>query len=127
MSEKKKPGLLGYAAVMSVITVVSKLLGLLRDVLVARSYGTNMESVAYVTASRLPTYIFDFVIGGVVTAAFIPVFNSILVKKGKQEAFKFANSYVNFILIATTVIAALGIALAGPLVNLLAPDIDAET
>ena len=31
MSEKKKPGLLGYAAVMSVITVVSKLLGLLRD------------------------------------------------------------------------------------------------
>ena len=127
MSEKKKPGLLGYAAVMSVITVVSKLLGLLRDVLVARSYGTNMESVAYVTASRLPTYIFDFVIGGVVTAAFIPVFNSILVKKGKQEAFKFANSYVNFILIATAVIAALGIALAGPLVNLLAPDIDAET
>lgn len=127
MSEKKKPGLLGYAAVMSVITVVSKLLGLLRDVLVARNYGTNMESVAYVTASRLPTYIFDFVIGGVVTAAFIPVFNSILVKKGKDEAFKFANSYVNFILIATTVITVLGIAFAGPLVNLLAPDISAET
>ncbi|MBQ7474426.1 MAG: murein biosynthesis integral membrane protein MurJ [Clostridia bacterium] len=127
MSEKKKPGLLGYAAVMSVITVVSKLLGLLRDILVARSYGTNMESVAYVTASRLPTYIFDFVIGGVVTAAFIPVFNSILVKKGKDEAFRFANSYVNFILIATTAIAAAGILLAGPLVRVLAPDIDAET
>ena len=93
MSEKKKPGLLGYAAVMSVITVVSKLLGLLRDVLVARNYGTNMESVAYVTASRLPTYIFDFVIGGVVTAAFIPVFNSILVKKGKQEAFHYNSSF----------------------------------
>ena len=127
MSEKKKPGLLGYAAVMSVITVVSKLLGLLRDILVARSYGTNMESVAYVTASRLPTYIFDFVIGGVVTAAFIPVFNSILVNKGKKEAFRFANSYVNFILIATAVIAVVGIALASPLVSLLAPDIDAQT
>ena len=68
MSEKKKPGLLGYAVVMSVITIISKALGLLRDVLVGRNYGTDVAAQAYAAASSLPVMIFDFVIGGVVTA-----------------------------------------------------------
>ena len=58
--------------IMTAATVVAKLLGLIRDVLVAGSYGTGTEAVAYETASRLPILLFDFVIGGVVTAAFIP-------------------------------------------------------
>ena len=126
MSEKKKPGLLGYAVVMSVITIISKALGLLRDVLVGRNYGTDVAAQAYAAASSLPVMIFDFVIGGVVTAAFIPVFNSILVKKGKKEALEYANSYVNFILIATAVIAAAGVGLAPLLVRFVAPELSAE-
>lgn len=127
MSEKKKPGLLGYAAVMGVIIFISKILGLVRDVMVARLYGTGMEAVAYETASRLPVLIFDFVIGGVVTSAFIPVFNSLMVKKGKKDALDFANSYVNFILILTAAISVLGLLFANQLVRFLAPDINAET
>ncbi|MBQ9716972.1 MAG: murein biosynthesis integral membrane protein MurJ, partial [Clostridia bacterium] len=63
------------AALMGIIILVSKLMGLVRDVMVAGTYGTTMYAVAYETASRLPVTIFDFVLGGVVTSAFIPVYN----------------------------------------------------
>ena len=125
-------GFLGTAAIMGVIVVLAKVLGLLRDILVAREYGTGMEAVAYDTASRLPVLLFDFVIGGVVSAAFIPVFSELLVKKNKKghictdKAMSFANSYVNLILMITSALALLGIIFAGPLVNALAPDISAE-
>lgn len=125
-NEKKKSGLLGSAALMGIIILLSKLLGLFRDTLVANFYGTGMESVAYTAASKLPVTIFDLVIGGVVSAAFIPVFNSVLVRKGKKDAMKFANAYVNLIIIVCTVITVIGIAFAAPLVNFIAPDIPAD-
>lgn len=125
-NKKQSKGLLGYAAVMGIIVVAAKFLGLLRDILVANLYGSGTEAIAYETASRLPVTLFDLVIGGVVSAAFIPVFNSVMVKKGRDEAMDFANSYVNFILLICTVIAAAGIIFATPLVNLIAPDISAE-
>ena len=125
-NEKKKGTLLGSAALMGIIILVSKLLGLFRDTLVANFYGTGMESVAYTAASKLPVTIFDLVIGGVVSAAFIPVFNSVLVKKGKSDAMKFANAYVNLIIIVCVIISVIGIVFAGPLVSFIAPDIPAD-
>ncbi|MBQ5649098.1 MAG: hypothetical protein IIV03_03055, partial [Clostridia bacterium] len=72
--------------IMALATVCAKLLGLVRDVLSASAYGTGTEAIAYETASRLPIMLFDFVIGGVVTAAFIPIFSELLVKNGKNKA-----------------------------------------
>ena len=125
-NQNKKKSFLGYAVIMAAITVVSKFLGLFRDILVANYYGMGTEAVAYEAASRLPVTVFDLVIGGVVTAAFIPVFNSVLVRRGKKDAMRFANSYVNFILIVCIVIAALGVLFAGQLVSAIAPDIPDE-
>ncbi len=127
MEENKRGRIARTAVFMVVVTICSKLLGMLRDVLLANGYGTTVSAVAYDTASRLPVLIFDFVIGGVITASFIPVFNELLVKKGKDEALKFANLYVNVILVVTFIISALGVLLASPLVTLLAPDIGADT
>lgn len=112
----------GTAAIMGVIVVVSKLLGLIRDRAIAGAYGTTQTSQAYEIASRLPIIIFDLVIGGVVTAAFIPTFSSLLVRDDRERARRFANSYVNLIVIITALIAAIGVAFSGPLVRFLAPD-----
>ena len=128
MTEKKKSGgLLGTAAVMAVIILLAKALGLLRDILVASAYGTTAPAVAYETASRLPILIFDFVIGGVVTAAFIPVFSDLLVREGKKSAMRYAASYVNMISLVTGAIAAAGVLFASPLVRMLAPELPPET
>ena len=118
--------MIGTAAMMAVIVICSKALGLLRDILVANAYGMQSAAQAYEISSRLPIMIFDFVIGGVVTAAFVPVFSEVLVKRGKDEAMKIANSYVNLIVIITSVIAVFGVVFSGKLVYLLAPDASQE-
>jgi integral membrane protein MviN len=124
---KTSPSLAKSAALMGVIILLSKMLGLLRDILVASAYGTTAEAVAYGCASKLPMTIFDFVLGGVVTAAFIPVYNSIAVKKSKKDALAFTQSYVNLILLITTTLSVLGVVFAPALVHLIAPKLAEET
>lgn len=120
---KSKNRLFQTAAVMIVLTLVSKLFGMLRDILTAAHFGTTEVAVAYEAASRLPITLFDFALGGVVTAAFIPIFNELLEKRGRADAFAFANRYYNLILAVTTTITLGGILLAKPLIGFLAPDI----
>ena len=115
--EKKKNSLLGTAAVMAVIILLSKIFGLLRDILVADAYGTTAPAVAYETASRLPVLLFDLVLGGVVSAAFIPVFSELLVKEGKPAAMRYAASYVNLIFTLSSALTLLGVICASPLVK----------
>lgn len=115
------------ALLMMIITLAAKLLGMLRDILLASAYGTGAEAVAYDTASKLPLLIFDFVIGGVITASFIPVFNRAMSEKGEAEALKFANQFANAILLITGAVTAVGVLLASPLVSLLAPSLDEYT
>lgn len=124
---KKSFGFAKTAALMGIIILAAKLMGLVRDVMVAGAFGTSVYAVAYETASRLPVTIFDFVLGGVVTSAFIPVYNSIAVKEGKDKASSFAQSYTNLILLLTAVIAVLGVIFAPALVSFIAPDLAAET
>lgn len=114
------------AVLMGIIILFSKIMGLVRDVMIAGTYGTTMYAVAYETASKLPVTIFDFVLGGVVTSAFIPVYNSISVRDGKAKALSFAQSYLNLILTVTAVLSLIGVAFAPQLVYLMAPELSAE-
>ncbi len=109
--------------IMALATVCAKLLGLVRDVLCASAYGTGTEAIAYETASRLPIMLFDFVIGGVVTAAFIPIFSELLVTKGKDKAMRFAADYFNLVFTVTLLISVIGELFAPALVAFLAPEI----
>lgn len=117
----------GTAILMVLVTLLAKALGMLRDILLAQYFGTSMDAVAYEAASRLPITLFDFALGGVVTAAFIPIFNELMVKEGRARAFSFANRYFNLILLLTVSIAAIGMLFSAPLVSFLAPEIDSVT
>jgi len=120
---KNKRSLAGSALMMGGIILLSKLLGLFRDILVAGAYGTTEAAIAYETASKLPITLFDFVLGGVVTSAFIPIYNSIAVKKNKSKALDFARSYVNLILALTAALTVIGIVFAPWLISVIAPEI----
>ena len=114
----------GTAMLMVLVTLLAKALGMLRDILLAQYFGTSMDAVAYEAASRLPITLFDFALGGVVTAAFIPIFNELMVKEGRERAFAFANRYFNLVLCITIAISACGILLSPRLVSFLAPEIE---
>lgn len=119
--------MLKTAGFMAAATLLAKICGLVRDMLIAAYFATGFQGEAYVTATKLPTTLFDIVIGGVISASFIPIFNSLLEKKDKKEAMQFANKFIGMVLLVTVLITVFGILFASPLIRFLAPDFDAQT
>lgn len=115
------------AGFMAFATFTAKALGLIRDSLMGAYFGTGIEADAFMAASKLPTTLFDMVVGGVISATFIPIFNEILTKENKREASKFANKFITMIILVTVLISIFGIAFADPLVSFMAPNFEADT
>ncbi len=124
---KQANKVLKTAGFMVVATLAAKACGMLRDILIASVYSTGSEAVAFYTACRIPLLLFDFVIGGVISSTFIPVFNEYLEKKGKEKAMEFANLYINTVFLITLAITALGLFFSPQLIRAIAPDIPIET
>src|SRR5580692_7499838 len=55
------------------LTVVARLLGLLRTLVFSQAVGANCLGAAYVTANQVPNLIYELVLGGVLTSAMVPV------------------------------------------------------
>jgi len=119
MENSKK--MLKTAGFMAVATFLAKALGLVRDMLIAAFFGTGIEADAYMMATRLPTTLFDIVLGGVISAAFIPVFNSVLEKKDKEKALEFANRFIGMVLLISGLITIFGVVFSDQLITLMAP------
>lgn len=109
------------------ITLVGKILGLVRDMLLGHNFATGMESNAFQVASRIPRTFFDAIFASAVTASFIPVFNDRLEKHGREDAYRLSGSFFTWVGLLTCAVSLLGALLAEPLVGLLADGFDAET
>lgn len=119
--------MLKTAGFMTIATLLAKVCGMVRDMLIAAYFSTGYIGEAYMTATKLPTMLFDIVIGGVITASFIPIFNGILGKKDKKEAFDFANKFIGMVLFITLLITAVGLLFSDTLIGWIAPSFDAKT
>lgn len=115
------------AGFMAFATFAAKALGLIRDSLMGAYFGTGIEADAFMAASKLPTTLFDVVIGGVISATFIPIFNDILTKENKREATVFADKFITMIILVTLLISGFGILFSDQLVTFMAPNFGAET
>ena len=109
------------------VTLIGKVLGLYRDRLLAIHYSTGAAANAFFTASRIPRVFFDAVFASAIAACFIPVFSEYLEKKGKQEAFRFAGSFLSIIALLTGALTLVGMAFPQPLVALFADYSDSQT
>ena len=109
------------------ITLVSKVLGLLRDIVFAGYYGTGFEATAYFTAIKIPTQIVDLILSSAIVSTFVPVFNEVMQKDGKEKANLFANNFINVIAIISAGISILGMLFAPQIVKLLAGGFDIKT
>ena len=123
----KRENMLKTAGFMAIATLLAKVCGLVREMLIAAFFSTGYLGEAYLAATQLPMTLFDIVIGGVISASFIPIFNDLLQKKNREEAMRFANNFIGMILTVCTLITAVGILFSDQLITLLAPDFNAET
>lgn len=88
--------------IISVCTFLSRILGLVRDMICASIFGTSMVWDAFTVAFKIPNLFRRLFGEGALSAAFIPVFTENIEKRGKEEALAFVN------IIATVLIIILG-------------------
>jgi len=102
--------------------VGAKAVGLVREVIVARTFGTSAQLDAYYAAFNLPDLLFTLIAGGALATAFIPVFAEFLVRHDQQEAWKLASAITNLVFLVTAVLAG-AVALSAPwlVTTLIAP------
>lgn len=97
----------GATGLLMVTLFLSNILGFLRDRFLAQKI-IAADIDIYFNAFRLPDLIFNVLILGAVTTAFIPVFSDYLFKKGKDnEAWKLANTVINMAMILLVIILAI--------------------
>jgi putative peptidoglycan lipid II flippase len=74
--------------------ILSQLLGLVRQRLMLGLYGTSTTGL-YFYASSLPDALFQIIISGALSSAFIPVFSQYLVKKEENKGYQFASTLLS--------------------------------
>jgi putative peptidoglycan lipid II flippase len=115
------------ATIIGLAFVVSRVLGLLREVILGYRFGTSSEYDAYVSAFRVPDLLFMVVMAGAFGSAFIPVFGGFLAKGDEERAWNLASAVITMSAVITVVIGLVIFALAGPIMRyLVAPDLPAD-
>jgi putative peptidoglycan lipid II flippase len=118
--EGGSPRLARSAGLFGLATITSRILGLVRDQVLAYYFGAGDVNDAFRIASRIPNLVRDLFAEGAMSAAFVPTFTRELTLHGRERAWRLASSVINALLIVTGVIVVLGIIFAGPLATLFA-------
>jgi putative peptidoglycan lipid II flippase len=121
------PSLAMAASVVALGFLGSRLLGLLRTVVLAHQFGTSPDLDAYFVAFRIPDLIFQLLAGATLGSAFIPTFARLVADRGEQEGWRLASGVLNLLFAATLFFAVIGLLLAPLLVPLTAPGLGDET
>jgi putative peptidoglycan lipid II flippase len=123
---QQRPGLAYATLVVAAGFLGSRLLGLLRSVVIGYQFGTGPELSAFWVAFRLPDLIFQLLAGATLGSAFIPTFARLLNRDGEEAAWRLASSVLNIVFVATIVFAVLGFILAPVLVPIMAPGLGSD-
>ncbi len=110
------------AALVSLLSFGSRLLGVLRDRLLASTFGAGDILDAYYAAFRIPDFVFALVVLGALSAGFIPVFT----KLDRERAWEFANAVLGILLLLLGSFAVLFILFAPALVAIITPGFHEE-
>ena len=106
------------AGFISAATLLSRVLGLVRDQISGHFFATGLAMDAFVVATRIPTLLRDLFAEGAMSAAFVPTITRYLTKDGKPAAFRLASNVLNGLLVVTGALVVLGIVFAEPLTRL---------
>ncbi|MEI6209154.1 MAG: murein biosynthesis integral membrane protein MurJ [Desulfuromonadales bacterium] len=124
MSEKnniaRAAGILGSA------TMLSRIMGMVRDMVVSRLFGAGLATDAFFAAFQIPNMLRRFFAEGALTAAFVPTFSATLSQRGDDKARELANICFTLLTIVMTGITLAGIIFSPYIIGLMFPGFRAE-
>lgn len=124
---RERPETLGVrlarsAGLTGAATLASRVLGLVRDQVLAALFGAANEMDAFIVAFRIPNLLRDLFAEGAMSAAFVPAFTRHLTLFGRSAAWRLGNNVLNALLLVTGTLVGVGMIVASPLVMAYAGD-----
>ncbi|HXL15165.1 MAG TPA: lipid II flippase MurJ, partial [Methylomirabilota bacterium] len=104
------------AGIVSLATLASRALGLIREQVFAAFFGAGFAVDAFQVAFRIPNLLRDLFAEGAMSAAFVPTLTQVQEKHGREAAMRLANLVMNFLLVTVSVVCLLGVLFADRLV-----------
>lgn len=109
------------AGIIGVATFSSRILGFIRDIILARLFGATPAADAFYVAYRIPNLLREMFAEGSMSAAFIPVFTEYRTQRTRQDAWELASAMFTTLLTVVTVVTVVGMIAAPGIVWILAP------
>ena len=117
----ERSALVRSASLISALTLVSRLLGLVREQAFAALLGAGAFADAFQIAFRIPNLLRDLFAEGALSAAFVPTYARLLMQEGRASALRFANRLFTLMSVVLAGLVLLGMPLAPLVVSALAP------
>ena len=94
--------------IVILITIVSKVFGFAREVVLSYFFGASSISDAYLIAITIPGVLFGFV-AAALSAGYIPLYSKIEHEEGSKQALLFTNNLINITIVLSTIFVLLGV------------------
>lgn len=114
------------ALLLMIITILSKIVGFVRDITLSYFYGASNITDAYLISLTIPNVIFGIIGTGIATG-YIPMYSKIEKFEGSNEGNIYTNNLVNILLALSSVLFIFGLIFTAPLVKLFASGFEGET
>ncbi len=115
-----------YTGIVMIATLLCRILGLGREVVISNQFGAGLETDAFFIAFMIPNLLRSFLGEGALNTTFIPVFSDYLTNHDQKKADAFASNVLNILCITLIVIILLGIWGAPILIHLVASGFKSE-
>lgn len=110
---------------LMIITMLSKILGFIREIVLASSYGASMYSDAYLIAMNIPVVIFS-IIGVTLETVLIPIYYEVCNNEKDGKSIEFINNILNIVIIICSILAILGLVFTPYIVKIFAIGFEGE-
>jgi putative peptidoglycan lipid II flippase len=114
------------AGIVGAATMVSRVFGVVRDMVIAAFFGASWMTDAFWVAFRIPNMLRRLLGEGSLTVSFVPVFTEYLQNKTKEEALELASNAFTVLSVILALVSMLGILISPVIVGLIAPGFIAD-
>ncbi len=121
MSNSEKKQIVRAAGVLGCATIISRIMGMVRDMVVSRLFGAGLATDAFFAAFQIPNMLRRFFAEGALTAAFVPTFSEYYTQRDEQEARDLANCCFTLLTITMATLTIIGIICSPYIVGVMFP------